>query len=173
MKTCAVIYNPISGKKVNFSAMPQFEKMLAKYGYESKIIYTKYKGHATESVRDDEARQLQDAMIDSLNEIVNFNDSTFLEDKNDKKKKPKVGSSTKFDDLKDLPFAFGTLGAVLANTLDKKDKDEKKDGLNLKYVDERLLSTPSVALMHVKKEINYMMQQSFIQTLNKICRLLS
>ena len=52
MKTCAVIYNPISGKKVNFSVMPQFEKILANYGYESKIIYTKYKGHATEIVRD-------------------------------------------------------------------------------------------------------------------------
>ncbi len=52
MKTCAVIYNPKSGKKANFRVMPQFEKMLAKYGYESKIIYTKYKGHATEIVRD-------------------------------------------------------------------------------------------------------------------------
>jgi diacylglycerol kinase family enzyme len=32
--------------------MPQFEKILTDYGYESKIIYTKYKGHATEIVRD-------------------------------------------------------------------------------------------------------------------------
>ena len=52
MKTCAVIYNPISGKKVNFSVMPQFEKILADHGYETKIFYTKYKGHATEIVRD-------------------------------------------------------------------------------------------------------------------------
>ena len=51
MKTCAVIYNPISGKKVNFNVMPQFEKILKNYGYESKIIYTKYKGHATEIIR--------------------------------------------------------------------------------------------------------------------------
>ena len=58
MKTCAVIYNPISGKKVNFSVMPQFEKILADYGYESKIIYTKYKGHATEIVESVESTDL-------------------------------------------------------------------------------------------------------------------
>lgn len=52
MKKCAVIYNPISGKKAEFKVMPQFEKILADYGYESKIIYTKYRGHATEIVRD-------------------------------------------------------------------------------------------------------------------------
>ena len=51
MKTCAVVYNPISGKKVNFKVLPQFEKILAEYGYESKIIHTKYKGHATEIVK--------------------------------------------------------------------------------------------------------------------------
>ena len=52
MKTCAVVYNPISGKKANFRVMPQFEKILSNYGYETQIIYTKYKGHATEIIRD-------------------------------------------------------------------------------------------------------------------------
>ena len=42
MKTCAVIYNPKSGKKAKFNVMSQFEKILTDYGYESKIIYTKY-----------------------------------------------------------------------------------------------------------------------------------
>ena len=51
MKTCAVIYNPVSGKRVNFDVMPQFEKMLTKYGYKSTIYYTKYKGHATEIIK--------------------------------------------------------------------------------------------------------------------------
>jgi len=37
-----------------------------------------------------------------------------------------------------------------------KDKKETLDELSLKYVDERLISTPPVALMQVKKEINYM-----------------
>lgn len=52
MKTCAIVYNPVSGKRANFNVMPQFEKLLTKYGYKSTIYYTKYKGHATEIVRD-------------------------------------------------------------------------------------------------------------------------
>ena len=38
-----------------------------------------------------------------------------------------------------------------------KDKKETKEALTLKYVDDRLLTTPPVALMQVKKEINYML----------------
>lgn len=38
-----------------------------------------------------------------------------------------------------------------------KDKKQEKQELQLRYVDERLLSTPSVALMEVKNEMNYMM----------------
>ena len=52
MKTCAIIYNPSSGRKVNFNVMPQFEKMLNRYGYNVEIFYTQYKGHAVEIVRE-------------------------------------------------------------------------------------------------------------------------
>ena len=38
-----------------------------------------------------------------------------------------------------------------------KDKNESKEVLTLKYVDDRLLTTPPIALMQVKKEINYML----------------
>ena len=38
-----------------------------------------------------------------------------------------------------------------------KDKKEKEEVLVLKYVDDRLLSTPPVALMQVKKEMDYML----------------
>lgn len=51
MKKCVVVYNPISGRKVKFNVMPQFEKILNDYEYEAKIIYTEYKGHATEIVK--------------------------------------------------------------------------------------------------------------------------
>ncbi len=37
-----------------------------------------------------------------------------------------------------------------------KEKKEAKEELSLKYVDERLISTPPIALMQVKKEIDYM-----------------
>jgi phosphate:Na+ symporter len=50
-----------------------------------------------------------------------------------------------------------------------KDKKEEKEALTLKFVDERLLTTPPVALMQVKKEMDYMlslveenMQKSFV-----------
>lgn len=38
-----------------------------------------------------------------------------------------------------------------------KDKQDDTEKLSLKYVDDRLLSTPSVALMQVKKEMDYML----------------
>ena len=38
-----------------------------------------------------------------------------------------------------------------------KDKTEEEEKLTLKYVDDRLLSTPPVALMQVKKEMDYML----------------
>ena len=38
-----------------------------------------------------------------------------------------------------------------------KDKKETEETLTLKYVDDRLLTTPSIALMQVKKEMDYML----------------
>ena len=38
-----------------------------------------------------------------------------------------------------------------------KDKEEENKAMSLKFVDDRLVSTPSVALMQVKKEMDYML----------------
>jgi len=46
---------------------------------------------------------------------------------------------------------------VKLSTLVIKDKKEEKEVLTLKFVDNRLLSTPHVALMQVKKEMDYML----------------
>ena len=46
---------------------------------------------------------------------------------------------------------------VKYSTLVIKDKNEDREELTLKYVDDRLLSMPSVALMQVKKEMDYML----------------
>ncbi len=51
MKKCAIVYNPNSGRKVKFNIMPQFEKMLNRYGYDVEIYYTEYKGHASKIVK--------------------------------------------------------------------------------------------------------------------------
>lgn len=52
-----------------------------------------------------------------------------------------------------LPFAKQLVNYSCAII---KDKKESEDELTFRFVDERLLSTPPVALMQVKKEIDYM-----------------
>ena len=74
-----------------------------------------------------EAKSLQESMADSLSGILDFNDITATENKLDKKenkKKPKMNGQ--FNDLKELPFIYGTLGAVLTNAINDKNKGEKK-----------------------------------------------
>ncbi len=48
-----------------------------------------------------------------------------------------------------------------------KDKKEEGDTLTLKYVDDRLISTPLVALMQVKKEMEYMI--SLVEENTQLC----
>lgn len=74
-----------------------------------------------------EAKSLQESMADSLSGILDFNDVTATEnviDKKEKNKKPKMNGQ--FNDLKELPFIYGTLGAVLTNAINDKNKGEKK-----------------------------------------------
>lgn len=88
-------------------------------------------GHNDSSEEGDkEARELQQGVIDSLGDMIDYNEVTSKETKMDKKKKGKVGSSSKFDDLKDLPWEFATLGAVLSNAITNKDKDKKGGGIS-------------------------------------------
>ena len=51
MKTCAVIYNPTSGKNLNLKFISQYKDILNEYGYECSVYYTQYKGHAMEIVK--------------------------------------------------------------------------------------------------------------------------
>ena len=48
MQNCVVIYNPNSGKLSNREDIKKIHKILENYGYETKIIYTEYRGHAKE-----------------------------------------------------------------------------------------------------------------------------
>lgn len=50
MKKCLVIYNPNSGKYNKEDTLPKIEKILKDYNYDSKVVETKYKGHAIEIV---------------------------------------------------------------------------------------------------------------------------
>ena len=51
MKKCTIIYNPNSGHKKVKKYIPEIEKIVNKKGYETEVISTKYKGHATEIVK--------------------------------------------------------------------------------------------------------------------------
>ena len=42
MKTCTVIYNPLSGKKLKYEFLPKFKKILEDHGYETEIILRIY-----------------------------------------------------------------------------------------------------------------------------------
>lgn len=75
-----------------------------------------------------ETQALQESMQESLGNLVDFNDVTTKDTKKDKTKKGKTGPSAKLDDLKELPWALGTLGAVLANTI-KESSGSKKKGV--------------------------------------------
>ena len=83
-----------------------------------------YKSEEEDNV---EAKNLQESMAESLSSILDFNGETSTENKLDKKektKKPKMNGQ--FNDLKELPFVYGTLGAVIANAINDKNKGEKK-----------------------------------------------
>ena len=74
-----------------------------------------------------ESKSLQESMAESLSSILDFNGEISTENKLDKKektKKPKMNGQ--FNDLKELPFVYGTLGAVIANAINDKNKGEKK-----------------------------------------------
>ena len=51
LKKCVVIYNPQSGHKNITNLLPQIKKILSNYEYETEILCTEYKGHATEIVK--------------------------------------------------------------------------------------------------------------------------
>ncbi|MBR3362765.1 MAG: YegS/Rv2252/BmrU family lipid kinase [Bacilli bacterium] len=51
MKNCVIICNPNSGKGNKNELLKKFSGILEKSGYNTKIMYTKYSGNATEIVR--------------------------------------------------------------------------------------------------------------------------
>lgn len=51
MQKCVIIYNPNSGHREVKKYIPEIEKLVNKKGYETEIIVTRYKGHATEIVK--------------------------------------------------------------------------------------------------------------------------
>ena len=52
MKKCAVIYNPTSGKSLPKGFLTEVVTMLIDYEYEPNVLYSKYRGHIIELVKE-------------------------------------------------------------------------------------------------------------------------
>lgn len=52
MKKCAIIYNPHSGRKVKSNFLAPYVDILLEHDYDPEIIFSKYKGHIKEIIRD-------------------------------------------------------------------------------------------------------------------------
>ena len=76
MKKCVIIINPKSGKGLNESLAVKIETILDNYNYDPKIIFTKYRSHASEIVKnlDDDVELLISVGGDgTFSEVVNGN----------------------------------------------------------------------------------------------------
>jgi YegS/Rv2252/BmrU family lipid kinase len=52
MKTCTLIINPNSGRRHKIINQKRIKKIFSKYDYDVDIVFTEYKGHAKEIVKD-------------------------------------------------------------------------------------------------------------------------
>lgn len=77
MKQATIIINPYSGRKHKKIDLLEIEKLFNKYGYETKILFTNYKGHAKDMVENLEQSDLVVSVggDGTFNEIMtgNFN----------------------------------------------------------------------------------------------------
>ena len=76
MRKCVIIMNPESGKKHKITSYEEFYDILRKHGYETEIILTKSKYHATAIIQelDDDVDLVISAGGDgTLNEVVTGN----------------------------------------------------------------------------------------------------
>ena len=82
--------------------------------------------------KDEEAYTLQESIKESLDKMNLLDETTEKDRLINKKKKGKVSRDVKLDELKQLPYEFATLGAVLYSALTNKDekKDKEKGGLS-------------------------------------------
>lgn len=111
MKKCSIVYNPKSGKKLPNNALEQITDLLLKYGYDSKIIYTEYKGHAKTIVKD---LPDQDLLI-SIG-----GDGTFSEvvSENVKRDKPILLAHLPQGTTNDVAVMYGYNGNIVQNLHD-------------------------------------------------------
>ncbi len=108
MLNCVVIYNPNSGRLSNRNDVKKIHKILENYGYETKIIYTEYRGHAKEITK-----SLKDCDLllcaggdGTLNEVISGN----IE-----RKKPILLGHLPLGSVNDVAHMYGMSGNTIKN----------------------------------------------------------
>ena len=108
MMKCVVIYNPNSGKLTNRNEIKKIYKILENYGYETKIVYTEYRGHAKEITK---KLKNVDLLIcaggdGTLNEVISGN----IE-----RKKPILLGHLPLGSVNDVAHMYGMTGNTIKN----------------------------------------------------------
>ena len=106
---CVVIINPKSGKDFSKNNAQKIIKILKDYNYESEIIYTKKRGHATEIIK---------KLNDNIDLVISMGgDGTFSEVMNGnlKRKKPLVLSHLPIGTLNDIGHMYGLINNLYTN----------------------------------------------------------
>lgn len=75
---------------------------------------------------EEDYKSFRDQVASSLDDMKVLDQTQDRDTKNDKKKKGKTDKNASLKDLKDLPFEFATLGAVLTNAITGSKEDDKK-----------------------------------------------
>ena len=106
---CVVIINPKSGRDFSKNNAQKIIKILKDYNYESEIIYTKKRGHATEIIK---------KLNDNIDLVISMGgDGTFSEVMNGnlKRKKPLVLSHLPIGTLNDIGHMYGLINNLYTN----------------------------------------------------------
>ena len=106
---CIVIINPKSGRDFSKNNAQKIIKILKDYNYESEIIYTKKRGHATEIIN---------KLNDNVDLVISMGgDGTFSEVMNGnlKRKKPLVLSHLPIGTLNDIGHMYGLINNLYTN----------------------------------------------------------
>ena len=157
MKKCVIIYNPKSGKKLVNNIFDRIRKVLSEYNYDLEIIYTKYRGHASEIVNN----------IDYADLVISMGgDGTFSEivSANVKRKKPLVLAILPQGTTNDIAsmYGYGTniitnLKNILSGTIKKVDICTINDNVfSYSACFGKFTDIPYTTPIKLKKKIGYL-----------------
>ena len=106
---CVAIINPKSGRGFSSKHEERIKKILSEYNYESKIIYTKKKGHATRIIK---------GLDNDIDLVISMGgDGTFSEVMNGnlKREKPLVISHLPIGTMNDVGHMYGLVSNLYTN----------------------------------------------------------